>query len=97
MQCKPVVNRVAEGQRGDARYAKSAKRVSWQPNPAEVAEDELVSIARVGCVERSVVPSVEPCVRLRRSPCVQSGREGVTWRCLKQYTWLEEQRHLDAN
>ena len=33
---------------------------TWQPNPAEVAEDELEGIARVDCVEQSGVPSVEP-------------------------------------
>ena len=33
---------------------------TWQPNPAEVAEDELEGIARVDCVEQSGVPDVEP-------------------------------------
>ena len=37
VQCGPVVKRVPEAQRGNARYARSARRVSWPPNPAGVA------------------------------------------------------------
>ena len=41
------------------RQQGDATRV-WQPNPAEVAEDELVSQARVCCSRQLVVPDVEP-------------------------------------
>ena len=60
------VHRTPAGQRGDARYAKSIRGVPWQPNPAEVAEGEPVSIARIVSVpmvpikHRPVVPVVEP-------------------------------------
>ena len=60
VQCKSVVNLVQLRQRGDARYDRSTRWVSWQPNPADVAEDEPVSMVRVGCVEQQVVPGVEP-------------------------------------
>ena len=49
-------------QRGDARHAKSIRGVPWQPNPAEAAEGEPVSMARtvgvpmVGSENRPVVP-----------------------------------------
>ena len=42
------------------RAAGDAIILMWQPNPAGVAEDEAVSMDRVGCVEQSVFPSVEP-------------------------------------
>ena len=54
------------GQRGDARYAKSIRGVPWQPNPAEAAEGEPVSMARIISVpmvpieHRPAVPVVEP-------------------------------------
>ena len=60
VQCGSVEKRVPEGQWGDARYARSVRRVSWQPNPAEVAEDEVVRTARVGCSRQQVVPGVVP-------------------------------------
>ena len=56
-----------EGQRVDARYARSFGRVSWQPNPAEVAEDELVRMAHVGCSRQQVVPCVPREPRVNQS------------------------------
>ena len=42
-----TVQRGPVGQRGDPRYARSVTGVPWQPNPAEVAEGEPVSVARI--------------------------------------------------
>ena len=41
-------------------FQKIQKIRVWQPNPAEVAEDEVVSQARVCCSRQLVVPDVEP-------------------------------------
>ena len=54
------------GQRSDARHAKSIRGVPWQQNPAEAAEGEPVSMARIVGVpmvpseHRPVVPVVDP-------------------------------------
>ena len=52
VQCEPVAKSVLVRQQ-------SAATLVWQPNPAEVAEDELVSKARVCCSRQQVVPDVE--------------------------------------
>ena len=52
VQCEPVAKSVLVRQQGDAT------RVG-QPNPAEVAEDELVSKARFCCSRQLVVPFLE--------------------------------------
>ena len=60
-----TVHRLPAGQQRDGRYAKSVKGVPW-PNPAETAEGEPVSMARIVNVpmvpieHRPVVPVVEP-------------------------------------
>ena len=61
-----TVHRMPAEQPGDARYAKIIRGVPWQPNPAEAAESELVSMARfvrvpmVPIEHRPAVPVVEP-------------------------------------
>ena len=52
VQCEPVAKSVPARQQGDATLV-------WQPNPAEVAEDEPVNKARVCCSRKQVVPDVE--------------------------------------
>ena len=52
VQCTSAVKRVPEGQRCGATVP------MWQPNPADVADGEQST--RVNCVEKSVVPGVEP-------------------------------------
>ena len=52
VQCEPVAKSVLVRQQGDATSV-------WQPNPAEVAEDELVSKARVRCSRQLVFFYVE--------------------------------------
>ena len=55
-----------QGSGGDARHAKSIRGAPWQPNPAEAAEGEPVSMARIVGVPmvpseyRPVVPAVDP-------------------------------------
>ena len=61
-----AVHRMPAGQQGDARHAKSIRGVPWQQNPAEAAEGEPVSMARIVGVpmvpseHRPVVPVVDP-------------------------------------
>ena len=52
VQCEPVAKSVLVRQQGDATRV-------WQPNPAEVAEDELVSKARFCCSRQLVVAVLE--------------------------------------
>ena len=50
-----TVFRMPAAQRGDARYAQSIRGVPWQRNPADVAEGELVSMARIVSVPMVLV------------------------------------------
>ena len=73
-----IVCRVPEGQRGDAGDAKSVIGVLWQPNSAETAEGELVSMS---CVVSFQLTGTVREPREDKARCFDSGREVEVAKC----------------
>ena len=73
-----IVCRVPEGQRGDAGDAKSVRGVLWQPNSAETAEGELVSMA---CAVSFQLTGTVREPREDKARCFDSGREVEVAKC----------------